>query len=91
MVLMLLIGRVTLAEPIRMDVQTDIGHIVKMLAANEPDDFANLTFGIIAGQARKGLRVDLLILCQLRHIVQRSAPRSLARTSSSTARTRKAL
>jgi hypothetical protein len=63
MVLMQLIAKVTLAEPIRMDVQTDIGHIVKMLAANKPDDFANLTFGIIAGQARIGLRVDLLVLC----------------------------
>ena len=59
-------------EHIRIDVQTDIGDVLKMLAANKPHDFGNLAFGIIA--ARKGLPVELLILCQVRQIVQRSAP-----------------
>src|SRR5215467_13530540 len=70
-----------------MDVQTDISHVVKMLAGNKPDDLADLTFGIIAGQASKGLRFDLFILCQLRHIVQcgafRVAKRPLVLYSSS--------
>jgi len=30
------------AEHIRMDIQTDICHVVEMLAGNEPDDLANL-------------------------------------------------
>ena len=29
-------------EHIRMDVETDIGHVVKMLASNKPDDLADL-------------------------------------------------
>lgn len=58
------------AEHIRMDVQTDIGHIVKMFAGNEPDDLADRTFGIMAGHASKSVWVNLFIFGQLRHIVQ---------------------
>jgi hypothetical protein len=36
-----------------MDVQTDIGHVVKMLAGNKPDDLA---LRIMAGQASEGGR-----------------------------------
>ena len=49
-----------------MDVQTDIRHVVKVLAGNKPDDLADLAFGIIAGHAGKSVRVNLFILCQLR-------------------------
>jgi hypothetical protein len=38
-----------MSEHIRIDVQTDIGHVVKMFSGNKPDDLADLAFGIIAG------------------------------------------
>jgi hypothetical protein len=56
-------------EHIRMDVQTDIGHVVTMLAGNQPDDFADRAFGIVSGHARKSAWVNRFISCQLRHIV----------------------
>jgi len=34
-----------------MDVQTDIGQVVKMLAGDQPDDLADRALGIMAGQA----------------------------------------
>src|SRR5262249_11619274 len=34
-------------EHIRMNVQSDIGQIVKMFAGDEPDDLADLAFGIM--------------------------------------------
>jgi hypothetical protein len=37
-----------IAEHVRMDVQTDIGHIVKVLAGNQPNDLADLALGIMA-------------------------------------------
>ena len=46
-----------------MDVQTDIGHVVKVLAGHQPDDLADLAFGIVLRHARKYFRADLLILC----------------------------
>jgi hypothetical protein len=33
-----------------MDVQADIGHVVKVFAAHQPDDLADLPLGIMAGQ-----------------------------------------
>src|SRR5215470_7811358 len=57
-------------EHVRMDVQADIGHVVKVLAGHKPDDLADLAFRIMAGHASKSVRVNLLILGQLRHIVQ---------------------
>ena len=42
-------------EHIRMDVQTDIGHVIKMFAGNKPDDLADLTFRIIFGHASKSV------------------------------------
>src|SRR6516225_11964608 len=44
-----------------------------MLAGDEPDDFTNLAFGIIARQPRKAVWTDLLSVCQLGHIVERRA------------------
>ena len=67
---MLLTLPADVTEHIRMDVQTDISHVVKVLAGNKPDDLANLAFGIIARQARESVRADCFILCQLRHIIQ---------------------
>ncbi len=31
-------------EHVRMDVQTDIGYVVEMLAGNKPNDLADLVF-----------------------------------------------
>ena len=56
-----------------MDVQTDVGHVVEMLAGDKPDDLADLAFRIITGHADKGLRVGLLVPGQLGYIVQRCA------------------
>jgi hypothetical protein len=54
-----------------MDVQADVGHVVKvLLARNKPDDLADFTLGIVLGQARKGIWVDCPVLCKLCHIVQ---------------------
>ena len=58
------------AQHVRMDVQTDVGQVIKMLAGNKPDDLANLAFGIIPSHARKGVRANFFVLCQLRHIIQ---------------------
>jgi hypothetical protein len=67
---LLLLLPADVAEHIRMDAQTDIGHIIKMFAGNEPDDLADRTFGIMAGHASKSVSVNLFIFGQLRHIVQ---------------------
>jgi hypothetical protein len=48
---------------IRVDVQTDVGHVVKMFAANKPDDLADRAFGIVAGHAGKSFGGDLFIFC----------------------------
>ena len=53
-----------------MDIQTEIGQIVKMFAGNKLDDLANLAFGIIASNAREGIRANLFLFCQLRYIVK---------------------
>src|SRR5262249_43045439 len=50
------IGRTSfndITEPVRMDVQTDIGHVVKVFAGNEPDNLADHTFGIVIRQRAK--------------------------------------
>jgi len=57
-------------EHIRMNVQTDVGHIVEVLTCNKPDDLTDLTFRVIAGQARKRFRLHFFIRGKLRHIVQ---------------------
>src|ERR1700730_3214250 len=62
-------------EHVRMDVQADIGHVVEVLTGNKPDDLADLAFGVIAGDVRKAVRVNLFVLCQRRHIVQSCALR----------------
>src|SRR5262245_32664356 len=50
------IGRTSfndITEPVRMDVQADIGHVVKVFAGNEPDNLADHTFGIVIRQRAK--------------------------------------
>jgi predicted RNA polymerase sigma factor len=42
-----------------MDVQTDVGHVVKALAGHKPDDLADLAFGKMAGHASKSVRAAL--------------------------------
>src|SRR4029453_18534242 len=59
-----------ITEHIRMDVQTDVGHIVKMFTDTHADDLTDLPLGIMARQASKSLRVNLFILCQLGHIIE---------------------
>ena len=56
-----------------MDVQTNIGHVIKVLARNKPDDLADLAFGIMVGHACKGVRVNLFPFREVRRIVQRCA------------------
>ena len=47
-------------EHIRMNVQTDVGHVIEVLTCNKPDDLTDLTFRVIAGQARKRFRLYFL-------------------------------
>jgi len=44
-----------------MDVQTDVGHVVKMLARHQPDDLADLPLGIMEGHARKSVWVNFFV------------------------------
>ena len=53
-----------------MDIQADVGHVVKVLAGHQPDDLADLAFGIVSRHTGKCFRADLLILCKFRYIVQ---------------------
>jgi len=41
-----------------MDIQTDVGDVVQMFAGGEPDDLADLAFGIVARHASKRVRVS---------------------------------
>ena len=56
-----------------MDIQADVGHVVKVLAGHQPDDLADLAFGIVSRHSGKCFRADLLILCKFRYIVQCNA------------------
>ena len=56
-------------EHIRMDAETDVGHVVDVLATHKPDNLADLAFGIIAGHPGKSLGVNLFVPCQLGGIV----------------------
>ena len=49
-----------ITEQVRLDVQTKIGYVVKMLAGNEPDNFADLSLGIKMRHTVKGFQVNLL-------------------------------
>jgi len=52
-----------------MDAETDVGHVVDVLATHKPDNLADLAFGIIAGHPGKSLGVNLFVPCQLGGIV----------------------
>ena len=58
-----------------MDVQTDVSHVVEMLAGDQPNYFANLPLGVMASHARKSVRVNFLFPCQLGDVVEGSALR----------------
>src|SRR5215475_7326782 len=62
-----------ITEHIRMNVQSDVGHVVEMFAGDKPDDLANLALGVIIRHTSKLFGVSLLIFCQLRYIVQSRA------------------
>ena len=47
-------------QHVRMDVETDIGHVVKMLAGDEPNDLADLAFGIMRDMRAKVSRLTFL-------------------------------
>ena len=51
------------AEHIRVDVQADIGQVVKMFARNQPDNLADPAFGEIARHASKRVRINLFLFC----------------------------
>ena len=42
-----------------MDVQADIGQVVKVLAGNQPNDLADLALGIMASQTGKSVSGQL--------------------------------
>ena len=54
-----------------MNVQTEIGHVIDVLAGDEPDDLANLAVGIMSLQARKCPRVNFLAHRQLADVIER--------------------
>src|SRR5215475_6482770 len=56
-----------------MDVQADVGHVVYVLAGDEPDDFTDLAFGVMPGHAGKRIGADLLLFAELRDIVESGA------------------
>lgn len=58
------------AKHVGVDVEANIGHVVDMLAGDQPDNLADLTLGVIAGQTGKSLRVNPLVPGQLGDIVQ---------------------
>src|SRR5262245_10652253 len=62
-------------EHVRMNVQADIGHVVQVFAGHKPDDLADRAFGVMSAHADEGVRVDLFVSCQLRHIVECGAVR----------------
>ena len=53
-----------------MDVQTNIGHIVKMFAGYKPYNLADFKFRIIFCYICKSIMIDLFVFRQLRYIVQ---------------------
>src|SRR6516165_10130820 len=61
------------AEHVRMDVQADVGHVVDVLAGDEPDDFTDLTFSVMTGHAGKRIGVNLLLFGELRDVVESGA------------------
>jgi hypothetical protein len=56
-----------------MDVESDVGDVVEVLAGNEPDDLADLAFGIEAGEAGKGCGVDFFVAGELGDVVKGGA------------------
>src|SRR5215813_1649 len=55
---------------VRMNVQADIGHVVQVFACHKPDDLADRAFGVMSAHASEGIRLDVFVSCQLRHIVE---------------------
>ena len=69
-----------LAPHIRVDVQSNIRHVVSMFAGDEPDDLADRALGIMARHAGKSVRVHLLVPGQLGPIKKGCALRLVAAT-----------
>ena len=59
-------------KPVRPDVQGDVIQVIQVLACDEPDDVAQLPFGVMTCQASEHRGSDFLVRRQLRHVVQRS-------------------
>jgi hypothetical protein len=53
-----------------MDVQTNIGHVVKMFAGYKPYNLADFEFRIIFCHICKSIMIDLFVFRQLCYIVQ---------------------
>jgi hypothetical protein len=49
------------AKHIRMNIETDIGQVVDVLARDKPDDLADFALGIVAGQCAKGIWINSFV------------------------------
>ena len=56
-----------------MDVESDVGDVVNVLAGDAPDDLADLAFGPEAGEAGEGCGVDFLVAGELGDVVEGGA------------------
>lgn len=56
-----------------MDVQSNVRDVVNVLAGGEPDNFADLAFGKVAGQTGKVVRADLFFFREFGYVVQSGA------------------
>jgi hypothetical protein len=56
------------AEHIRMNIQTEIGHIIDVLGGHEPNNLADFSFGIMSREPIESTLTNLLFSGRLRHI-----------------------
>src|SRR5215472_8013005 len=62
--------RAQFAEPVRADVEADVGHVVQVLARYQPHDVADLALAVVPAEPFKGVRRDLLVPGELRRVVE---------------------
>jgi hypothetical protein len=53
-----------------MDVQSDVGDVVDVFAGYQPDDFADLAFGVEAGHAGERFGVHLFVSGEFGDVVE---------------------
>ena len=54
-----------IAKHIRVNVQPDVSHVVKMLARHQPHDLADSAFRVVLPEPRKSLQHHILVARQL--------------------------